>query len=201
MWPKVILLVLPVLVVVIMVVVRYGSVRWRAGTDDLHATMQAARSQTDVKAYDPSEIADLPAPVQRYFRAVLYEGQPLVTAVTVEHGGTFNMSEDRERWVPFTSTQRVILQRPGFVWDARIRMLPGLTVFVRDAYVAGAGVLVAKLLGLLTVMEQPDTPELAQGELMRFFAEAAWYPTALLPSQGVRWAAIDDRHAAAEFAP
>jgi hypothetical protein len=30
---------------------------------------------------------------------------------------------------------------------------------------------------------------------MRFFAEAAWYPTALLPSQGVRWAAVDDRSA------
>lgn len=27
---------------------------------------------------------------------------------------------------------------------------------------------------------------------MRFFAEAAWYPTALLPSQGVLWQAIDD---------
>ena len=41
------------------------------------------------------------------------------------------------------------------------------------------------------------TPEAAQGELMRFFAEAAWYPTALLPSQGVRWEAIDDRAAKA----
>ena len=38
--------------------------------------------------------------------------------------------------------------------------------------------------------------EVAQGELMRFFAEAAWYPTALLPSQGVRWQAVDDTSAA-----
>ena len=30
---------------------------------------------------------------------------------------------------------------------------------------------------------------------MRFFAEAAWYPTALLPSQGVRWDALNDRSA------
>ncbi len=28
---------------------------------------------------------------------------------------------------------------------------------------------------------------------MRFFAEAAWYPPALLPSQGVRWETVDDR--------
>lgn len=32
---------------------------------------------------------------------------------------------------------------------------------------------------------------------MRFFAEAAWYPTALLPSQGVRWEPVDDRSARA----
>ena len=32
---------------------------------------------------------------------------------------------------------------------------------------------------------------------MRFGAEAAWYPTALLPSQGVRWEAVDERSARA----
>jgi hypothetical protein len=35
---------------------------------------------------------------------------------------------------------------------------------------------------------------------MRFFAEAAWYPTALLPSQGVRWEAIDEHSANASIA-
>jgi len=30
---------------------------------------------------------------------------------------------------------------------------------------------------------------------MRYFAEMAWYPTALLPSQGVRWEAVNDRSA------
>jgi hypothetical protein len=36
---------------------------------------------------------------------------------------------------------------------------------------------------------------MAEGELMRFFAEASWYPTALLPSQGVQWEPVDDRSA------
>jgi hypothetical protein len=31
--------------------------------------------------------------------------------------------------------------------------------------------------------------------MMRFLAEAAWYPTALLPSQGAVWEPIDDRSA------
>ncbi|MEO7362298.1 MAG: DUF6544 family protein [Gemmatimonadaceae bacterium] len=29
----------------------------------------------------------------------------------------------------------------------------------------------------------------------RYFAEMAWYPTALLPGQGVRWEAVDERSA------
>ena len=105
------------------------------------------------------------------------------------------MSETEAKWSPFTSTQLVITQRPGFDWDARIQMAPGLNVFVHDAYVLGEGNLHASLLGFVTLAKMRGTPELSQGELMRFFAEAAWYPTALLPSQGVRWKAIDDTSA------
>jgi hypothetical protein len=70
-------------------------------------------------------------------------------------------------------------------------MLPGLPVRVHDAYVAGDGILHATLLGLITLADLRGTREMAQGELMRYLAEAPWYPTALLPSQGVRWEAVD----------
>ncbi len=66
---------------------------------------------------------------------------------------------------------------------------------MHDAYVAGDGILHASLLGLFPVVDMRGTGDVAEGELMRFFAEAAWYPTALLPSQGVRWEALDDRSA------
>jgi hypothetical protein len=121
----------------------------------------------------------------------------MVAAVSVEHVGTFNMSETDDNWKPFTSTQRVITHRPGFDWEGRIEMMPGLTVRVHDAYIAGEGILYATLFGLWSLAHLRGTPEVAQGELMRFFAEAAWYPTALLPSQGVRWEAVDDASARA----
>jgi hypothetical protein len=139
----------------------------------------------------------VPAPVQRYFRAVLEHGQPIVAAVSVAHTGTFNMSEAAERWKPFTSNQRVVTRRPGFDWDGRVAMMPGLPVYVHDAYVAGEGILHASVFGLVSMVNLRGTSEVAQGELMRFFAEAAWYPTALLPSQGVLWDAVDDHSARA----
>jgi hypothetical protein len=137
----------------------------------------------------------LPAPVQRYFRVVLTEGQTMVAGVHVQHRGTFNMGETTDQWKPFTSEQEVVTQRPGFDWDGRVAMMPGLPVRVHDAYVAGEGILHASLLGLFSLVDMRGGGDVAEGELMRFFAEAAWYPTALLPSQSVRWEAVDHRSA------
>ncbi len=194
---KIILIVIIVLIVIVAVTIIYGTKRWQSNIKELVAEMEAVQESIIPKTFEFSELEGLPSPVQRYFRKVLKEGQPLISAVRVQHSGTFNMGKTEDQWKPFKSNQHVTIQRPGFVWDARIRMAPLLDVQVIDAYVAGRGILTAKIFGLITVMDQPDTPELAQGELMRYFAEAAWYPTALLPSQGVVWKAIDDNHASA----
>jgi hypothetical protein len=177
----------------------YGTSRWSKGTRSLRAGLEAARESAGATHYDANELEGLPPPVQRFFRAVLAEGQPLVTAVTVQQVGTINMSATEQRWKPYTAQQRIVLRRPGFDWDARIMMLPGMMVHVHDAYVAGVGTLQAELFGLVPIARQPHTTELARGELMRFLAEAAWYPTALLPSQGVRWEAVDDSSARASL--
>ncbi len=121
----------------------------------------------------------------------------MVLAVTVEHTGTFNMSETGEQWSPFTSTQRVMIKRRGFVWDGKIKMMPGLRVCVHDAYITGEGILHASLFGLVSLANLRGRSAMAHGELMRFFAEAAWYPTALLPSQGVQWETVNDSSAKA----
>ena len=161
------------------------------------ARLEAARVPAPAGRYDAREIDGLPAPVQRYFRAVLKDRQPLIAAARFELAGTINMSATGEQWKPFTSTQRVVTHRPGFLWNGRVSMLPGLTANVHDSYIAGVGTLQAAMLGLFTVAEVQGAGEIARGELMRYFAEMPWYPTALLPSQGVRWVAVDDRSAKA----
>lgn len=175
----------------------WGSARWTKTTQSLMDRLEAGRAPTPTPAarYDARELAGLPAPVQRFFRAALTDGQPVVTAATIEMAGRFNMSSTGEQWRPFTSRQRVSTRRPGFVWDARIAMLPGVVVRVVDSHVLGQGLLKASIQGLFTVADMQGGGEIARGELMRYFAEAAWYPTALLPSQGVRWDAVDDRSA------
>lgn len=175
----------------------YGAWRWEAGTRELRVRLDAARQSVRPARYDARELDGLPAPVQRYFRAVLQDGAPIVAAVRMAHAGTFNLSETGADWKDFTSTQHVVTRRPGFDWDGRIVMFPGVPVRVHDAYVAGEGRLHAALLGLITLADLRGTREVAEGELLRYLAEAPWYPTALLPSQGVRWAPVDDASAKA----
>jgi len=180
------------LLVTVASTITYGTYRWKVGTNELRANLEAERVAISPLTYDAKELENLPPPVRRYLNAVLMDGQPLVSAARFTHEGRFSIGETREKWSRFISNQIVITRRPGFDWDGCIAMAPGLNVFVHDAYVAGEGILHAKLLGLVTLTDNRGTSEMAQGELMRFLAEAVWYPTALLPSQGVLWEEIDD---------
>jgi hypothetical protein len=190
-WSALALVVLAVAVIGLSV---YGRSRWAVATQSLLGQLEAACLPAKASHYHVRELEGLPAPVQRYFRAVLKDGQSIVTGVTVRHTGSFNVTAfgNREVWVPFTSEQHVMTNRPGFVWNARMTLLPGFAIRVHDAYAAGVGTLHPAVLGLFSLTNQRGTGDIARGELMRYMMEAAWYPTALLPSQGTTWSAVDE---------
>jgi hypothetical protein len=174
-----------------------GRRRWAAADRALLVTLEAARLPMAVTHYHATELQGLPPPVARYFRKVLKDGQAMVTGVTIAQTGSFNMRPERTRWVPFAATQRVVTRAPGFVWNACISLFGLVDVFVHDGYAHGKGTLVPSVMGWFALGSIADTEALAQGEFARYVAEAPWYPTSLLPSQGVHWEAIDDRRAKA----
>ncbi|MFN3844232.1 MAG: DUF6920 family protein [Paracoccaceae bacterium] len=188
----------------ILITILYGGVlaigawRWKEATRELVARLDAAAEIANgAVRYDAREIADLPAPVRRYFERVLTDGQPMIRSVDIGLEGTFNMSLEAPQWKPFTSTQHVVANRPGFIWNGRIAMFPGVPVRVHDAYVAGTGVLKPALFGLFSLGTVQGEGDIARGELMRWLAESVWYPTVLLPGQGVTWQSVDDASAQA----
>lgn len=160
-------------------------------------TLLAEREKRTVQQYTHQEIADLPEPARLYFEEVLTDGQPIIQAVKLRQYGEFRLGGVDAAWYPLTATQSCTTQPPGFVWDATIEILPAVPTRVIDLYKQGEGILRAQLLGVIPVASVGPNPEMNEGELVRYLAEAVWYPTALLPSQGVTWSAIDNETARA----
>lgn len=174
-----------------------GERRWQSATQELRLQLEASRQSLPITRLPQGELGALPPPVQRYLRAALPASAPMVATVELRHEGRFDIREEGQRWLPFASRQHVQTRRPGFVWDARMPVAPGLAVHVHDAYIGGEGLLHPSVAGLVSLAEQRSGGDFARDELMRFLAESPWYPTALLPGQGVRWQAIDEGSARA----
>ena len=194
---KIVLYVLLLVLALGAMLIFFGAYHWRRETENLRAQLVATQTPINTQLYDDRELENLPAPVQRYFKAVLKNHAPIIKAAHFQQTGTFNMGETTPRWRRFEADQKVFMHAPGFDWNARISIFPGFNVYVHDAYIAGEGILQVKLLGLFSMVNIHGTPEAAQGELMRYLSEGIWYPTALLPSQGVIWQAIDNTNARA----
>lgn len=170
----------------------------------LHRTRRAlvdgllsAADTPDPAALHTDEVDALPPPIRRYLTHVLPSSLPCIRAVRMRQRGTFRSATAEAPWSPFTATQHVTLQPPGFVWDAAIALMPGISVRVLDAYHDGHGCLQARLGGVVPVADAAPSPALDEGELVRYLAEAPLYPLALLPGLGVTWTALGNRSARA----
>jgi len=174
-----------------------GARAWSRATDRLVARLWAAADSNDhrAKTRPPPvrQLDGLPAPVARYFAYVLEPGRRDIRRAHFRSVGHF--AAKPEAWAPFTADQDVTVLPPGFVWDARIAMMPVVPVRVRDSYVGGEGSMRASAGAVLSIVDQHGTKEMAAASLQRFLAEAVWLPTALLPREGLTWSPIDDANA------
>jgi hypothetical protein len=158
---------------------------------------EAAARQADPGGRVALDSLAAPAPVARYLRHVLREGQRPIRVARLRQAGELRTGLDSEDWLPFTARHVVAPPATGFVWDARIDLGWRLLLSVRDAYVDGRGSGQASLLSVLPLDRESGRTEMDAGALHRYLAEAVWYPTALLPSDALRWTAMDATRARA----
>ena len=88
-------------------------------------------------------------------------------------------------WGGFTARQSIMLEGCAFDWLARTGPLGAVSV--RDALVNGAGLLDVRALGFIRLARAEPSAQLTRGELMRYLAELAWAPDAILRNVGLRW--------------
>jgi hypothetical protein len=172
-----------------------GAFLWNRETIRLAQKLKQSASAGKTRIVSLKNFDNLPAPVARYFRFALKEGQPVIRTARISHSGKFNLND---KWIPFESNQHFSAYPPAFVWDAKMQMNFLMSVRVRDGYSDGKGMMLAKISGLFTVADADSNDEhLSSGALMRFLAESAWLPTALLPNENLQWSPINDYRALA----
>jgi hypothetical protein len=160
---------------------------WRGDSQIATRSLEASASRQRPPVVEQTH--DLPLPVRRYFSRVLAADQRAITFAALDQEAEFYVGG---AWRPLRATQSFSVAPAGFVWDARIYVLPLMPVLVRDSYINGRGSMRANFLGAYPMVHADGSSELDSGALHRYLAEAVWIPTALLPSAGVRWSAVGD---------
>ena len=185
-----------IIITLLALVLLWGKVSWYQYTTDLFEKVYSSGAGQE-RYIDLDEIENLPAPVQKYFRLVLKEGAPMISHAFVLQKGGFRTDPEMEGWSDMEAEQYYAVRPAGFAWSASIAMLPFLSVDVCDSYIEGKGHVKGRFVSLFRIVDAHGTKELDSAALQRYLAEAVWFPTALLPSQGVTWQAIDDYKAKA----
>lgn len=148
------------------------------------------RLSADISArrfiYD--NIIGLPAPVQRYLKYSMNDGQPYISYVRLQHDGFFKTSPKKD-WMPIKGKQYFTIDKPGFIWIGKTALFTAY-----DKYINGKGSLLVKLLALVTIVNNKGHSA-DEAELLRWLAESVWFPTNFIPNKHLQWEPIDNNSA------
>lgn len=159
---------------------------------EMDALVERSKSVGEVN-WD-TDLSRLPEPVAEWLLKAGVDGQEYVRIVKLKQDGEMRLAVDKT-WIPVSANQMFTTAEPGFVWDAKINMAPGIYLKGMDRYSGGQGSMLIRLMSIITVADAKG-PEVDQGTLLRFLAETAWFPTAAL-SDYITWESIDGKSAKA----
>lgn len=147
--------------------------------------------------FDPESLADLPGPARRYLEHAIAPGTPLAGSVELEMEGRIGLSPGAEK-TPFQARQ-VLAAPEGMIWEAEVgegwKKVKG-----SDSYGDGMGEMLWFLWNLVPVV-RGSGEDVTRSAAGRVALEAALLlPSALHPSRGARWEALDDRAATVHLA-
>jgi len=154
--------------------------------------VQAALASEDSSKLSPlteADLADLPAPVQRYLRYAGVIGKPRQHVVRLRQGGSFKTSVNAQ-WAPLEAEQYYFPQQHRFYWLGSVAMSPLVTARARDMYADGIGNVWVQVARIFTVANGKG-PKFNISSLIRYFSEMVWFPSAFL-DPAITWKSVDD---------
>ena len=173
-------------------------------TDELFADLRSRIPDPGTGRFGEDDLAGLPEPVARWFRASIAPGTPHATAADLRMAGSIRIG----RWVSMTARE-LVAPLAGFVWAARVAgVIVGSDHYLVDpgagragsngTGTTGSGAMQWRLGGVIPFV-RASGPDVSRSAAGRAAAEGVWVPTALLPDFGVRWEAAGDDHVVATW--
>lgn len=182
--------------VVLAILLWIGLSSWAKYTSAQFLNIKTSASQ-EINYVNLEEVSELPSIVKKYFHLVLIDGAPIINRAFISQVGGFRAKPEMKEWSRMEAEQFFSSRPRAFAWNATISVIPSLSISVCDSYIKGKGGMKGKIMSLFTLIDAQNQRELDEGALQRYLAEAVWFPTALLPSQGVMWTALDNHNAIA----
>ncbi len=108
-----------------------------------------------------------------------------LSTIKLAQTGRMKRSLDVETWMAFTASQSIATRACEFDWRAKAG--PFGVISGRDALKNGEGRFDIMALGLIPIARAEHSAALVRGELMRYLAELAWAPDAILQNAALRW--------------
>lgn len=143
--------------------------------------------------FDHALLEGLPDPAQRYFRYMIAEGTPLVSAAEIEMEGELGLGTLNDPKYTAMHARQILAPPHGLVWElttAAVRGSDGVT-----PHTSWTQFWLANVIPIVRVGGGTDHHRSAFG---RVVSEGAfWVPASLLPSGFVRWEAVDQNTARA----
>ena len=134
-------------------------------------------------------VTSLPSPVFDLAMRLGVGPQDDPSGVLLRQTGRMKGSLDATGWFAFTASQTISTRDCGFDWRARVG--PFGIISGRDALIRGQGRFDILAFGVIPLARAKHTAALVRGELMRYLAEIAWVPHAILHNHDLRWRVVD----------
>lgn len=165
-------------------------------TEQTEKLIQMAKDQAEEK-FNYFEIDSLPPPVQNYFRFAMDERVSKPRFARLKQSGKFKTNLNAE-FKDLTAEQYAISNQPGFIWSGDITFAKLIWVRGIDSYFNNEGSLLIKFMSGITISKESGK-DISQAQVVRWLLEGVWYPSALLPSENLKWSDVDSTSAKIHF--
>jgi len=145
------------------------------------------RAATGLSPARPNAL--LPSRVREYVAQAMPKGDPSGRVVRLNQVGSMWMSADAEP-LQYEAAQWIDVRRPAFVWRADFSIARVFGIAIVDSYVDGRGLLEGRAFGSVPIVKATGAG-IDRSEAMRYLAELAWAPSAILNNPSLQWHVLD----------